>query len=177
MKIAPIDILHKTFGRKLGGLDSEEVFNFLKAIAEDLEAIIHERNQLKELVREKEIQMLEYRERDKSIKETLMTAHKMTEQLRRDAEREAAIILNDANQKADAIIGNARDGLKKTYQDIGELKKIKTQFEVELKSLVTSHLELMERHAGYLPHVPSIDDAAQGGNTPNLRAGRPIINS
>lgn len=176
MKIAPIDILHKSFGRKLTGLDPEEVFTFLKQVAQDLEGVIHERNQLKEALREKELQMIEYRERDKSIKETLMTAHKMTEQLRKDAEREAAIIINDANQKSEAIIGNARDGLKKTYQDISELKKIKGQFEVELKNLIASHLELMERHAGYLPHVPTPEEAVHGGSTPNMRGGRPIQN-
>ena len=51
-----------------------------------------------------------------------MTAHKMTETLRKDAEREAALILNDANQRAEAIVRDARDGLKKQYQEITDLK-------------------------------------------------------
>jgi cell division initiation protein len=175
MKIAPIDIAHKTFSRKFSGLDGEEVAAFLKEVAEEMEGIIRERNQLKELVREKEIQMLEYKERDKSLKETIMTAHKMTENLRKDAEREAALIMNEAQQRADSVVRDSRDSLKKTYQDISDLKRQKTQFEVALKQLVTAHLELMDRNSGYLPHVASGNEAAAGGSTPNLRNGKPVL--
>ncbi|MBK9294295.1 MAG: DivIVA domain-containing protein [Oligoflexia bacterium] len=174
MKIAPIDIAHKTFSRKLSGLDGEEVGAFLKDVAGELENVIRERNQLKELLREKEIQMLEYKERDKSLKETIMTAHKMTENLRKDAEREAALIMNEAQTRAEAIVRDARDSLKKNYQEITELKRQKTQFEVAIKQIITSHLELLDRNSGYLPHVATPGDAAVGGSTPNLRDGRPV---
>jgi cell division initiation protein len=174
MKIAPIDIAHKTFSRKLGGIDGVEVEEYLKNIADEMETLIHERNQLKEQIRERDMQMLEYRERDKALKETIMTAHRMTETLRKDADREAAIILNDAQQRAEAIVRDARDGLKRTYQEITDMKRQRSQFEVALRSLVSSHLELLERSAGYLPHI-SGDDASKGGNTPNMRNGKPIL--
>ncbi|MCC6276766.1 MAG: DivIVA domain-containing protein [Oligoflexia bacterium] len=175
MKIAPIDIAHKTFGRRLGGLDAEEVASFLKEVASEMEGVIRERNQLKEMLRERELQVLEFKEKDKALKETLMTAHKMTENLRKDAEREAALVLNDAQQKADAIIRDSRDSLKKTYQEITELKRQKTQFEVALKNLLTAHLELIERNNGYLPHIATPTEAVQGGSTPNLRQGKPVL--
>ncbi len=177
MKIAPIDIAHKTFSRKLGGLDANEVTAFLKDVAEEMEGIIRERNQLKETIREKEIQMLEYKDRDKSLKETIMTAHKMTENLRKDAEREAALIINEASARGESIVRDARDSLKKNYQDITDLKRQKVQFEVALKNLVTAHLELMDRNNGYLPHVSSPNEAGQGGSTPNMRNGRPLAES
>jgi len=175
MKIAPIDIAHKNFGRKLGGLDPDEVTSFLKEIAEELETLIRERNQLKEQLRERDLQMMEYKDRDKALKDTILTAHKMTENMRRDGEREAGLIINDAQQRSEAIVRDARDSLKKTYQDISEMKRLKSQFEVSLRSLLTSHLELLERNAGYLPHVPNPGEAAIGGSTPNMRQGKPII--
>ncbi|MDZ4678768.1 MAG: DivIVA domain-containing protein [Oligoflexia bacterium] len=175
MKIAPIDIAHKTFSRKLSGLDTEEVSGFLKAVAEEMEVLIRERNQLKEQVRERDIQMIEFKDRDKALKETIMTAHKMTENLRRDAEREASLIINDAQQRADAIVRDSRDSLKKTYQEITEMKRQKIQFEIALKSLLTAHLELLERNNGFIPHIAGPNEAAMGGNTPNMRNGKPII--
>jgi cell division initiation protein len=177
MKIAPIDIAHKSFGHKFGGVDRDEVEVFLKDVAEELEGIIRERNSLKEQLRESEIQILEYKERDKALKETLMTAHKMTENLRKDAEREAAIILNDAQQRADAIVRDSRDSLKKSYQEISEMKRQRSQFEVSLRSLVTTHLELLDRSMGYTPHVTGPSEANLGGNTPHLRNGKPILES
>jgi cell division initiation protein len=174
MKIAPIDIAHKSFNRKFNGIDGEEVESYLKAIADELENVIRDRNNLKEQLRDREIQVLEYKERDKALKETLMTAHKMTENLRKDAEREAAIIMNDAQQRADAIVKDARESLKKTYQEISELKRQRSQFEVSLRSLVTTHLELLERNLGYLPKIAAGADAFEGGNTPSLRQGKPV---
>ncbi len=177
MKIAPIDITHKSFARKFNGVDSDEVSLFLKEVAEEMEALIRERNQLKEQLREREIQILEFKDRDKVLKETIMTAHKMTENLRKDAEREAAIILNDAQQRAEAIVRDSRDGLKKSYQEITEMKRQRSQFEVALRSLVTSHLELLDRAAGYTPHVAGPTEANLGGSTPFLRQGKPILES
>ncbi len=177
MKIAPIDIAHKTFGRKLGGINAEEVTVFLKEVAEEMESLIRDRNQLKEQIRERELQMLEYKERDKALKETIMTAHKMTETLRKDAEREAALILNHAKQQADMIIRDSRDSLKKTYQDITDMKRQKNQFEISLKNLISSHMELLERNAGYLPHTPSGSDISSTTNVGSARPGKIVIES
>jgi cell division initiation protein len=158
MKIAPIDITHKSFSRKMAGFDPHEVESFLKDVADEMEAIIRERNQLKEQIRERDFSLIEFKERDKALKETIMTAHKMVENLRKDAEREANIIVNDSKHRSELIIKDARESLRKTYQEITEMKRQRSQFEVALKSLVTSHLELLEKSGGYMPHISSILD-------------------
>ena len=94
--------------------------------------------------------------------------------MRKDSEREANLIINDAQQRAEAIVRDARDSLKKTYQDISEMKRLKSQFEVALKSLLTSHLDLLERNTGYLPHVPNLD-MTMNGPAPTMRPGKPTI--
>ncbi len=53
MRIAPIDIAHKTFHRKMMGFDPDEVMDFLRLCAEELEGLIKERNSLRENLREK----------------------------------------------------------------------------------------------------------------------------
>ena len=42
MRIAPIDIAHKTFGRKMMGLDPEEVMDFMRQVAGEMEALVKE---------------------------------------------------------------------------------------------------------------------------------------
>src|SRR3954466_5684585 len=112
MRIAPIDIAHKTFGKKVMGVNAEEVQNFLRDVADQMEEIIRERNALKEALREKELSMVEYRDREDSLKNTITTATKMSDHIRTDAEREAKLIVQDAQQKADLIVADARDSLK-----------------------------------------------------------------
>lgn len=151
MKIAPIDIAHKTFNRKMMGLDSDEVMDFMRAIAEEMESLIRERNNLRESLREKELIIVEYKERDELLKSTITTATKMAEKLQVDAEREAKLIVNDANQKADLIIRDSRDSLKKIYQEITDLKRVRMQFENNLKAVIQSHLSMLEQAQKVMP--------------------------
>lgn len=160
MKIAPIDIAHKTFERKLMGLDGEAVQQFLKAVADQMEEIIRERNNLKEALREKELSILEYKERDESLKQTIATATRMSERIQVDAEREAQLILTDAHQKAEAMMRDSRDSLKRIYQEMADMKKVRMQFEQNLKTLIKAHLELIDQSHQWLPS-PGISQAPQ----------------
>ncbi len=156
MRIAPIDIAHKSFGRKMMGLDPEEVMDFMRLVAEEMEALIKERNSLKENLREKEMAVVEYRERDELLKSTITTATRMSEKMHVDAEREAKLIINDASQKADVIVREARDSLKRIYNEITELKKVRMQFENNLKAIIQSHLQMIDQGAKIMPN-PTIE--------------------
>jgi cell division initiation protein len=151
MKIAPIDIAHKNFSRRMMGLDQDEVMDFLRQIADEMEALIRDRNSLRESLREKELAILEYRERDELLKSTITTATKMSDKLQQDAEREARLILNDAKQQSEMIVRDARDSLRKIFQEITDLKRIRMQYENNLRALVQSHLTMMEQGHKVMP--------------------------
>jgi cell division initiation protein len=151
MRIAPIDIAHKIFHRKMMGFDADEVMDYLRMIADEMENLIKERNSLKETLRDKEMSISEYRERDELLKSTITTATRMSERMQTDAEREAKLIINDANQTAEAIVRDARDSLKKIYSEIGDLKRVRMQFENNMKALVQSHLQMIEQSQRIMP--------------------------
>jgi cell division initiation protein len=153
MKITPIDIAHKNFNKKMFGLDEAEVNDFLQQIANQMEELIHERNALKELVREKEMHLNDHKERDQVLKSTISTASQMADRFRADAEREARLIINDAQQKAEMITRDSRDSLKKAYQEISDLKRMRLQFEANLKALAQAHLTLVEQGEKFMPSI------------------------
>lgn len=169
MRIAPIDIAHKTFHRKMMGFDPDEVMDFLRMVAEEMENLIKERNSLRESLREKELSISEYRERDELLKSTITTATRMSEKMQVDAEREAKLILNDANQKADMIVRESRDSLKRIYGEIADLKKMRLQFEHNLKALVQSHLTMLEQGQKIMPN-PVIETRISAEITENDEA-------
>ncbi len=156
MKIAPIDIVHKTFSRKMMGLDQDEVMDFLKSVASELENTIRERNQLRESLREKDLAIIDFKERDELLKSTITTAQKMSERIQSDANREAKLILHDAHQKAEMIQRDARDSLKRVYQEVSDLKRLRMQFEHNLKAVVQSHLAMIEQSQSLVPS-PNLD--------------------
>ncbi len=151
MKIAPIDIAHKTFARKMMGLDGDEVMDFLRSVADEYESVVRERNSLRETLREKELTISDFRERDDLLKNTITTATKMSEKLQADADREARLIINDANQKAEMIVRDARDSLKRIYQEINDLKRLRMQFENNLKAIIQSHLTMLDQAQKIMP--------------------------
>ena len=166
MRIAPIDIAHKTFHRKMMGFDPDEVMDFLRLCAEELEGLVKERNSMREALREKELAIAEYRERDELLKSTITTATRMSEKMQVDADREAKLIINDANQKAEGIVRESRDSLKRIYNEISELKKVRMQFEGNIRALIQSHLAMIEQGQKIMPnpvdHVSSSEsDQAQ----------------
>jgi len=152
MKIAPIDIAHKSFSRKMMGFDPSDVSEFLKEVANEMESLIRGRNTLREASREKDLKINEFKERDELLKQTITTATKMSENLHKDAEREAKIIIGDAEHKADMIIADARNSLKKIYEEISDLKRVRMQFENNLKALVHSHLTMMDQGREIMPN-------------------------
>jgi cell division initiation protein len=151
MKIAPIDIANKNFHRRMMGFDADEVMEFLRLIAQEMEALIKERNSLKENLRERELTIGEYRDRDELLKSTITTATRMSEKIQADAEREAKLILHDATQKGETIVRDSRDSLKRIYQEINDLKRVRLQFENNLKALVQSHLTMLDQAQRIMP--------------------------
>jgi cell division initiation protein len=150
MKITPVDVAHKTFGKKIMGLDPAEVQEFIQLVAEQMEALIHERNSLKEQMRDKELQLVEFKDRDQMLKSTITTASQMADRIRQDAEREAKLIINDAMQRAENLVRDSRDSISKSYQEMTELKRMRAQFEVNMKALCQAHLSLLEQGERFL---------------------------
>lgn len=150
MKITPVDVAHKTFNRSFYGLDQKEVFSYLQSISEQLETLFKERNDLREKLREKEIQISEYKERDQLLKNTLTTAAQMSEKIREDADKRAEMIVHEARVKSDEIQRSTHDSLRKAYTEINDLKALRVQFETNIKALAQAHIALVEEGKKYL---------------------------
>lgn len=151
MRVQPIDIAHKTFGRKMFGLDTEEVYDFLRDIADEVEGLSRQHEQLIEKNQTAEKSLSEFKQREEALKQTLETASQMSERMKVDAQRESELIIREARQRADIIIKEARESLRTMYQEINDLKKSRMQFEAGLKSLVKAHLAMIDQGHSVVP--------------------------
>ena len=144
MKITPSQLHQKTFKKSLIGYDPSEVENYLEQVATYLEELLIEKNALQESLREKDLRLAEYKEREQKLQTTIHSAAQMAEKMRDDAQREAKLILQDAEQKAEMIVRDAKENLKKMYQEIHDLKRIRMQFESSFRALMNAHMNLIE---------------------------------
>ncbi len=144
MTIGFSDLSNKKFTRSVLGYDPVEVTNFLRDMSLEIDRLYKERTMLKEMIRERDVSLLNYKEKDKTLKDTLEVAKEMSKKLKSDTNREARLIINDAEQKADIIMREARDSLKDIYREINTLRKSKIQIETNLRALLHAHLSLLD---------------------------------
>lgn len=176
MKITPVDVAHKTFNKSIYGLDQKEVLNYLQAVADQLEILTKERNDLREKLRDKEIQISEYKERDQLLKNTLTTASQMSEKIKEDAEKKADLILQEAHLKANEIQRATNESLRKAYVEINDLKALRIQYESNMRALAHAHITLLDDSHKYMSmQVPATTmnegaatDAPKSQLTPNM---------
>jgi cell division initiation protein len=143
MNISPLDIHQKRFRRALRGFDRQEVEAFLGLVATEFESLVKEAVALREETQRKEEIIAEYKSRERSLQETLITAQKASEEIREAARREAEITISEAELQAEKIVQGAHSRFMRIVDDINEIKRQRVQFESSLRALVDSHLKLL----------------------------------
>lgn len=139
MKITPLDIQQQQFkGKMLGGLDADDVDAFLQTVAAEMENLIRENNELKEWQSRQSRELSEMAEREKELRETMLAAQRITEDMKANAGKEAALIISEAELKAERIVADAERQLGELKARIEEVRRQKIQFEMSFKALLDS---------------------------------------
>lgn len=144
LHLSKIDIDNKTFSKRLRGYDVREVAAFLQEVSEALGDMADERQKLADKVERMEGLLDEHRQREQTLRDTLMTTQKMIDQLKANARKEADLIIQEAQVKAEDMLNQAHLRMAHIHDDIVELKRQRTQFEVKLKSLLDAHQKILE---------------------------------
>ena len=144
MNISPIDIQQQQFkGKMFGGLDPEDVDAFLQLVAGELEDLIRENTELKEQARRVATDMEEMKEKEVTLRDTMLAAQRITEEMKSSSQKEATILISEADLKADTILADANRKLADLKSQIQDLRREKIQFETALKSLLDTHYKML----------------------------------
>ncbi len=144
MELSPLEITQREFGRKFRGLDPEEVQTFLEQIAEEMTRLLHETSDRAAQVQRLEAELRVHQEREDSLRNTLITAQKMTEEIKAHAKREADLMLKEAELKAERLLEQAHRKLAQVQAEIAELQRQRELFASKLRGLLKTHLELLD---------------------------------
>lgn len=166
MNITPIDITQKQFRRVFRGLDPEEVEAFLGLVALEFEALVKDVLALRESDHRKGEDIAEFRNRERALQETLVTAQRASQEIREAARKEAEITISDAELQAEKIVQGAHARFLRIVDDINELKRQRVQFEANVRTLVESHVKLLdafreparEEAVQYIPRKRAVEE-------------------
>lgn len=144
MKITPMDIQQQQFkGKMLGGLDPDDVDAFLQLVAGELEELIRENGELKERLARNAQTMSDMETREVQLRETMLAAQRITEEMKANAQKEAHLLISEAELKGERIIADAEKRLVELTNQIQELKRDKVQFESGFKHLLDTYSKLL----------------------------------
>ena len=144
MAITPIDIQQQQFKTRPLGYDKNGVDHYLELVAEELERLHRSQHELQEELSRTRSALEEMREREVTLRETLLTTQKMTDDLKANARKEAEIHIVDAQLQGERIVRDAEERRIQLINEIQELKRQKISFETSLRALVESHMRLLD---------------------------------
>jgi cell division initiation protein len=144
MKVTPLDIQQQQFKTRFRGFDIREVDTFLEQMAETVESLQKKNQNLGDEVRRLELEIQGYRKREETFKRALLNSQKVLDQMKDNARRSAELIIAEAEVKAEKILNKAHNRLAQLHEDITELKRQRTQIEVQISSIIEAHSRLLE---------------------------------
>jgi cell division initiation protein len=144
MNLTSVDIEQKRFRTRLIGLDAKEVALFCQQLAEESRRLKAENTGLRKDLQEREKELQEHKEREKTIRSVLLTAHKTAEQIKANAEKEAKLMVADAELQADKLLQGAHQRLARVHDDIAELKRHRILLESKLRATIETYQQLLK---------------------------------
>ncbi|MCK6502999.1 DivIVA domain-containing protein [Myxococcota bacterium] len=151
MRVTPLDIIQKQFTAGRRGYDSDEVRAFLEEIRESMEELLKDNQRLRETVQRRDQEIEDLRGSESDIKETLMLARRLSDDLHRNARREADVIVGEARLEAERILQAAADERRNVQEEVIALRTSRIRLVAEVRSVIEAHARLLTEMTGEGP--------------------------
>ena len=176
MRISPLDIQSHQFRSTWRGLDAHEVESFLSAVAEDYAALLQELTSNNEETRRLGARMEELSLNEALLKETLVTAQNLGDELRSASQKEAEIRVSEAEIRAERILDAAHRRAGRLGEEIREMRGLRTRLASALRTTVETHLMMIEALSidseEYVVDAQLLDSEPGGDDPLSSGAGR-----
>ena len=141
--ITPMDIHNKTFSKGLRGYSEEEVNDFLSQIVTDYEQIYREHREMEEEMDQMKVKLSNYERISDTMTATLQLAKDTAENVKKNAKRNADILISNAKMEGDRQVKDAEDYRRRLAETMihteGNMKnyvsKIRKDLELALASI------------------------------------------
>jgi len=141
MKLTPLDIRHKEFKRGMRGYVDGEVDEFLDEIADEFERLFKENIELSEHGEALQEKLDQYRNLEATLQNTLVAAQRSAEELRANAQKEAQLMLSEAELKAREMVNESYADKQAVEKQIVVLKSSEEDFRFKFRSLLEGYVK------------------------------------
>lgn len=144
MRVTPLDIIQKQFApARRGGVEADEVREFLEQVRESLESVLKENQTLRDEVSRKDAEISDLRDKEADIKTTLMLARQVKDDMERGARREADVIVGEARLEAERILMAASEERRELQADLVRLRSSRAKLLADLRGVLDSYVRVV----------------------------------
>jgi cell division initiation protein len=144
MRVAPLDLRQQRFKTVMRGFDRTEVVAFLTEAADDYEHALREIDRLRQDLIRLEALLGEHREREANLRNTLLTAQRLADEIKEAAQNEAKLVIREAQGRADLILQKSQVRLEEIEHDINEMRLRRRGVESSLEASIQALYHALE---------------------------------
>ncbi len=144
MRITPLDVRKQEFRKAMRGLDGDEVYAFLSTVADEYEAVLNDNKALRERLLELDDKVQEYRTIERTLRDTLLTAERVTVESKDNARREAMLIVKEAQLEAQKALRDITTEGARLRQEVQRLRSQRDAYLAKMKVVAESHVKFIE---------------------------------
>lgn len=144
MAIRPVDIRRKEFKNGFRGYDANQVDDFLDEVADEFERTFAENQRMSEEITTLQERLQQFEELESSIREALIQAQQTARDLRRNAGKEAELIVREAKEQSHRILADSSSRVERVQESYEVLRKAKQDFANDFRHLLKSYLAVMD---------------------------------
>ena len=144
MAIRPVDIRRKEFKNGFRGYDANQVDDFLDEVADEFERTFAENQRMSEEITTLQERLQQFEELESSIREALVHAQQTARDLRRNAGKEAELIVREAKEQSHRILADSSSRIERVQESYEVLRKAKQDFNNDFRHLLKTYADVME---------------------------------
>ena len=144
-RITVVDIQHRSFKRALQGYDRTDVDKFLDEIIESLEDEATARAAFEAEIADLKERISHFKAMEESLQSTLLLAQRTADEVKAAAHKEADLIKQEARLQSEREIGSLGDKVDESRREHQRMLDIAEKAKSEIRSLLLSHLALIDR--------------------------------
>jgi cell division initiation protein len=143
-RITPLEIQNHAFRKKWRGIDPVEVEAYLALVSEELEELTRAKSEIESRLRLLETENSEHRERERTLRDTLLSAQRASEDIRGAARKEAELIVQQAEDSSERLTHNAMQRSAEIEKAIEDLKMQRTHFRLQTEKSIALIQQVLE---------------------------------
>jgi cell division initiation protein len=137
LKVTPLDLRQMKLSTAMRGYDKAEVTSLMLEAADGYEQALRDNDRLRTDIIRLEAALAQHRELEGSLRTTLMSAQKVADDMRENANSEAGRIIREAEGKAELLLQRAQARVEDIQREVDALMIKRREAETGVETIIS----------------------------------------